>query len=206
MMADNVTPEERLFKVIRQVKGASTSAGVGALAAKPAGLSLKAASSLFQGVGIFFDEFSYEKINKILATVAVLLFLIVLCLVFTGRPSLTRLNNAVAGAGATHTVETTLDPLKTLGDYLGDVRRRDLFRRSAAVGGGAAGYLFSNIAKELSLSGIYLGQVPEAMIEDKAAKHTYFLTKGDSVRGDKVKSIQKDRVVLENNGQEVELI
>jgi type II secretory pathway component PulC len=44
------------------------------------------------------------------------------------------------------------------------------------------------------------------MIEDKAAKKTYFLKTGDEIKGMKVKAILKDRVILQYGEEEMELM
>jgi len=44
------------------------------------------------------------------------------------------------------------------------------------------------------------------MIEDKAAKKTYFLKQGDKIKGVVVKNIFKDKVVLEYGSETIEFL
>ena len=86
------------------------------------------------------------------------------------------------------------------------MKKRDVFH---PYSGGAAGIAGSNLAvKDLGLAGTYQGQDQrlEAMIEDKSAKKTYFLKEGDEIKGFKVKSILKDRVILQYGDQEIEIM
>lgn len=62
------------------------------------------------------------------------------------------------------------------------------------------------IAAVLRLVGISWGREPIAMIENKNEKKTYFLKKGDSITQFKVKDILEDRVILDYNGELIELM
>ena len=54
--------------------------------------------------------------------------------------------------------------------------------------------------------GIYFSEEPEVIIEDKAEKKTYFLKEGENIKEIKVKSIRQDRVILESDGVDWELM
>ena len=62
------------------------------------------------------------------------------------------------------------------------------------------------IAGALRLVGISWSREPIVMIENKNEKKTYFLKKGDRIIQFKVKDILKDRVILDYNGELIELM
>lgn len=61
------------------------------------------------------------------------------------------------------------------------------------------------IMGSLNLLGIITGDNNQAIIEDKTLKKTYFLYKGDSFGGLKVYDIKESAVILEYNGEKIEL-
>jgi len=63
-----------------------------------------------------------------------------------------------------------------------------------------------DMIKDLSLVGISWGKEPVAMIEDSAAKKTYFLKKGMKINKFEIEDILKDRVILSFQGEKIELI
>jgi len=63
-----------------------------------------------------------------------------------------------------------------------------------------------DMVKDLSLVGISWGKDPVAMIEDSAAKKTYFLKRGMKINKLEIEDILKDRVILSFQGEKVELI
>jgi len=64
----------------------------------------------------------------------------------------------------------------------------------------------TKLSASLKVVGISWGKEPVAMIEDQAAKKTYFLKKGDSINQFQIKDVLKDRVILEREGQTLELM
>ena len=60
--------------------------------------------------------------------------------------------------------------------------------------------------KDLVLVGISWGKEPQAMIESKKLKQTYFLNVGDVISNLKIEAILKNKVILSYKGQKGELI
>lgn len=60
--------------------------------------------------------------------------------------------------------------------------------------------------KDLSLIGIVAGEKPQAIIEDRKIQKTYFLNKGQTVNQLTVEDILKDRVILDFEGEKLELV
>jgi cell division protein FtsL len=62
-----------------------------------------------------------------------------------------------------------------------------------------------DIAKDLTLLGIIEGEVNQAIIEDKEAKKTFFLYKGDTLGEFKIYDIKEGSVTLDYKGEKIEL-
>ena len=56
---------------------------------------------------------------------------------------------------------------------------------------------------DLVLVGILTGPNPKAILEDKTAKMTYYLTKNQSVNGMTVLEIEEKKVVVDSNGEKI---
>ncbi len=69
----------------------------------------------------------------------------------------------------------------------------------------AAGTPIANVMQNLKLVGISWGEEPLAMVEETSTGRTFFLKKGQEVRGMKVQTISKERVKVTYEGQEGEL-
>ena len=57
----------------------------------------------------------------------------------------------------------------------------------------------------IRLVGVDWGEVPVALVEDTGTGRTYFVKENDKILGSRVKSIEKDRVLVSYRGQNVEL-
>ena len=93
--------------------------------------------------------------------------------------------------------------------YLEMVQRRNIFSpvvlKSAENIEAEAKKVIDNLVSDLGLVGISWGAEPEAMVEDKKTKKTYFLRSGDMVNKLKVEDVLKDSVLLSFEGKQVEL-
>jgi hypothetical protein len=78
---------------------------------------------------------------------------------------------------------------------------------STRSGGSAApSQQAKSLAARLSLIGIVAGNPPQAIIEDSETKKTHFVTAGQRViEGLTVEEVRADRVVLDLNGEKIEL-
>ena len=63
----------------------------------------------------------------------------------------------------------------------------------------------SELLKDYTLMGIISGENPQAIIEDRKTKNTYFLNKGQNLGEMLIVDIQEDKVVLEVDGQQLDL-
>ena len=94
--------------------------------------------------------------------------------------------------------------------YLEMVQRRDIFlpvRLKTLVNpDDEAKKALSALLKELKLVGISWGEDPQVIIEDAKDGKTYFLKTGDTIGSFKIDVILKDKVILDSDGQKMDLI
>lgn len=100
--------------------------------------------------------------------------------------------------------------LKEARYYMEKVQARDIFRDEKPVDQKAQQPVVvaasDPATSNLVLVGISWSNDPDAIIEDKAVKQTYFLKRGQSTAGGvRVEAIFKDKVVLSHGGKEIEL-
>lgn len=63
----------------------------------------------------------------------------------------------------------------------------------------------SELLNNYSLKGVMGGDNPQAIIEDKKSKQTYFLSQGQLLGEFKVDEVQEGKVIFDINGQKMEL-
>ena len=92
---------------------------------------------------------------------------------------------------------------------------RDIFRpawiKEETFAGGTASQVPNlsssvEVLEELKLVGIVLDKIPQAIIEDRQTRQTFFLHPGDTIKGAKISAIQAGRVNLNLGDQTLELL
>lgn len=218
MANDNISPEERLFKVIQETKKPA-SGGARSLRATKWRSNLKnwiaSRLTVFGAhnankeivLPIKLHEVDLKKVNRALWLILAFLILLTAYYAFK-RPNLSKITGAVFESSYQAKGSKPIDTFKPLAFYAEQVRKRDIFHPVTSGIKGIAGSGLQALTKDLGLAGIYqpVGNPSEAMIEDKSAKKTYFLKTGDEIKGMKVKAILKDRVILQYGEEEMELM
>src|SRR4029077_7415948 len=64
----------------------------------------------------------------------------------------------------------------------------------------------SQKASALHLVGIMAGNPPQAVIEDRQAQKTLYLTPGQAIGDIKIEKFLEDRVILKSDGEEMDLM
>jgi len=221
MVKDNTSPEERLLAAIEKGDKAVLSRAkekkflpdIEFLIGHCKERILSFAAFLTKG-GDADSSFDMIHVLKVVnrgigVLAAVLLLALIIDMIFPSH----QVTKIYANTSRSHNWETQkkkVIALEAFTVYQDAVRKRDIFNPvtqnvSASAGIGKTAQ-FQEITKDLSLVGIYWGASPEAMIEDTAAKKTYFLKRGDEVKGIIIKEILKDRVVLQYRNEEIELM
>jgi len=103
--------------------------------------------------------------------------------------------------------------LRPLSYYEEKAARRDLFNLSSStqdpgISGGPNHVPGDDLPeiRNLQLKGIMLDQNPQAIIQDPVSSQSFFVYQGDRIKGAVVKHIDVEKVVLEYQGQTIELI
>jgi hypothetical protein len=231
-MAENISPEERLFNVIQ--RGKQPAPGSGESGDKKPGLwasllkrfmppgkpQMQEEKKGFDWKKIFpasikLPELEAAAINKIL-----ILALFVTTIFFT-KSLLTKQKDATKIADTVSKIHASsslgmkkVEPFKALNYYLGEIRNRDIFRPAPkGVTTGARREVSDSLkkaAENLKLKGVSWGETPKAMIlwqDDKDSK-IYFLTEGQEIgtMGIKVKEIYRNKVKIGDDKEEMELL
>lgn len=224
-MPDNISPEERLFNIIQENK--KSSIGGEATKNNKRKVGLRGAKRFFANIAslrhglnehgsggqltagsllVKLQSVDPKPLNRALAIVSVALAILVIYSAANNkRPDISQAARFVSDIMP---VEVNLpEVFKPAEFYLQDVKQRDIFKAVPKdVTGVIAESSLHELAKDLSLAGIYMGEYPEIMIEDKAAKKTYFLKQGDKIKGIVVKNILKDRVILQYGDETIEFL
>jgi len=199
-MRDNLSPEEKLLRLIRgEKKGTSPAAAPAQSNAKPG----KRAAFKIE-VPSFLKHPDARKIIFILLAVSCL-FLIssfiypLVALRKVKLPEVPKEKNAVLEAVSG--VEQ-----KPLEEYLKGVSGRQIFSNLPSAGGaGPVSGVAADLVKDINLVGVIAGDNPQAIIEDKKAQKTYYVTKGQFFGEFQVEDIQEGKIILNYRGQRFEL-
>lgn len=151
-----------------------------------------------------------EVINRSLAIVLVLLLGAFIYSTVLGRPSIEKTVRHFPRPPARSMAANNQEAFRSPDEYVKIIKQRDIFSREQRAADKSAAVAdkpeIPRTKTDLQLVGIYFSNEPEVIIEDKTEKKTYFLKQGGNIKGIKVKSILQDRVILESNGVEWELM
>jgi len=221
MAKNKPTPEEQLLNLIEDTEGPSSLGlkrkkqspfsfiSFSALSAAAARLRLALRDWLIQLKG-GIDEPNLKLWNKALALAAVILFLYLSADFMLRRLDLKQFTKKAAAQKTRNFEQKVTAEVRPFLYYLEMVQRRDIFApiklRSADNPEDETKKALATMIKDLKLVGISWGKAPEVIIEDIKANKTYFLKAGDSISSFKINAILKDKVILESEGQKMELM
>ncbi len=202
-MQDNISPEERLLRLIRgeHQKPSGQGKQVSGKAQSPA----RAAKIARQG---YRGRFSFNQTNRILLACFLSLSIYLLADFFiTG---LGKFKERVLAARETNgrAFEIPVQPSEVppVSYYSQAVRAKDLFGApSPAVKQAPPSSTFLEMVSKLKLQGIISGTNPQAVIEDTNTRQVHFLSPGESIGEIELKRILPGKVQLDYYGQVAEL-
>lgn len=223
-MAEEFSPEERLLRLIRgkkrdESKSTPEKAESSAEIPSTTGIqNMKYSPPVNKTVADEWRYFKFFNLALVIMLVVVIMFYI-FDLVSSNleRPTFGRLHKsegasrpprpAISGPQNAK-LEAQPAPFSTYAEVIG---KRELFKppKSETVKEKPTAQKTESASdklKYLSLIGIIGGERPQAVIEDKKDKKTYFLNKGQTVSGMKVEDILEDRIILEFDGEKIELV
>lgn len=221
MAKNKPTPEEQLLNLIEDGEGPSTLSLKRKKSSRFSFISLSALSTLLARFKITIkdwliqlkggiDEPNLKAWNKVLAVSAIILFVYLTADFTLRRLDIKQFTKKVAAQKGRSFQDDAKADVRPFLYYLEMVQRRDIFSpvklMSAENPQEEAKKLLSELVKDLKLVGISWGKDPEVIIEDKKDNKTYFLKTGDTISKFKIDVILKDKVILESDGQKMELM
>lgn len=205
-MEDNISPEERLLRLIRKdtKRPAKKQEPIieEPIAEEPAPKTVKIPFSI-----------SFELANRLLlASIFILgIYLGVDFLIF--RPE--KIEEGILGlevgeikdeAQELADKDVSQERLEPVSRYSEPVRQRKLFTAASSSSAAARPTpSFMEIISKLKLQGIISGANPQAIIEDSKTKQVYFISPGGYIGEIELKEILPGKVILNYRGQEAEL-
>ena len=216
-MAKEISPEERLLSLIKNKNRKTADAAAPAAAPRKAPaesvvskteerISGMLKSDLFRSK--LFEPSTLKSVNKYLVVVLGILILYFLADLIFVRPY--KRVQALVSKPVSEQSQVVLPPeaknldtAKDYSSYSSAVPGRTVFGPSQGGTPGPEETTISSggVSEQLGLVGVIAGDNPQAIIEDKKAQKTYYLSKGQSLDGYVVEEIYEDRVVLSYEGK-----
>lgn len=202
-MRNNITPEERLLRLIKGAKKqgvpAEKKAGPSTIGTKPA---LK--DSVFVLIRKYLPHFNTQKIIVIIFFLSCVYLLLSLIYPLIGLRQIHL--PKVTPDKITEAKTEAKEEIKPYEFYAEGIKNRQIF---GSTPGQQASQRVSGVnvdlAKDINLVGIISGENPQAIIEDKKTQKTYYVTKGQFIGEIQVEDIQEGKIILNYMGESFEL-
>jgi hypothetical protein len=205
-MKDSSSPEDKLLRLIRNPKKTpdSSSAKINTQKEKVAPIGNKKGS---------FDPKTRIKKLKASLTIRKTCFWLFICscvylisaLIY---PWLGLKNIRLPKSRKRTAIERRIskDSIKQIDQYLENMGGRSIFSKSPfSATSSTVSAANIDIMKDITLVGIISGDNPQAIIEDKKVKKTYYLGKGQFIGEMQIEDIQEGKVIINYAGQKYEL-
>lgn len=207
-MKDNITPEEKLLRLIRKDKKIDAPTGQkfsrAGLAIKRWRVGLTIKSSFFSLIQKSHSFLNPQRIILIAFAASCLYLIINLIYPLVGLRVITL--PKVAQEKNIELKERPTQEPKPYEFYLEGIKERQIFTSPQAQGvANPQSGLNSDLLKDISLVGIISGENPQAVIEDKKTQKTFYLNKGQFFGELQVEDIQEGRVIINYRGERFEL-
>lgn len=211
-MKDDISPEERLLKLIRSPKKQNIQdlSGGKKPPLAPAVLDLKPArkAPLLPSIQKYFSFIYFQKIITLVFIISGIFFIFSFISPRIGfkkndLPSLAE--EKITGPE----IEFKKEEVRPYEFYLEGVKGRQIFTSSSQpetqAATAASVQVNADLIKDMNLVGIISGEPSQAIIEDKKVNKTYYVTKGDSIGEFQVEDIGEGRVTLNYHEHRYEL-
>lgn len=222
-MADTVSPEEKLFNMIKEGKDSGSGGGV----SKP-----KNSSAMLGGIKRFFGSLKLHpgankqaagassaprididpgSVNRVLSIVLLAVVSFFLYYLFSTRPDAEKIIRSVPKTETA--LKAEVERFAPLESYLAETRRRNIFKpapKDEAKGAPTSREAMEKLkeaARDLKVVGISWGETPKALLRSEKDKTTYFLKQGQQVgtMDVDIRSITKQKVTIGYKTEEFEL-
>ena len=206
---DNITPEERLLKII-ETPGIQKAKVY--FSAKAKAINLKTLTAWIKSLRLdknIIKKINLRLANKIVASLCGLITLFLLLDFFRVGVNLgSRFEKTLQASKSAITEERRVAiPNVDIEEVLAQAKRRNVFTFLPAPIKAEASLSpdITEIIANLRLVGIIWSNSPQAMIENAKEQRTFLLSQGEQIGQVTIKNIFKDKVVIEVEGQEKEL-
>ncbi len=208
-MRDNISPEEKLLRLIRNPKKPESSAQKTA--------AMHSAGSVIPVQPQFADKVSgknqFDYASLFSAKRIVYLFLILVAIFavisfvypFIGYNKL--LPETSVSVDADKLTIQAKPKARPYEEYLKGIDDRKIFDSSSLSGSSTAASAVASqdLIKDINLVGIISGDNPQAIIEDKKTQKTYYLYQGQYLGEFQIEEIKEGKVTVNYRGQKFEL-
>jgi len=97
------------------------------------------------------------------------------------------------------------EAVKPLEYYEREISGQRIFGNPAGAGATQPAAVNVDLLKDINLIGIISGENPQAIIEDKKSSKTYYVSKGQFIQDIEVADIQEGKIIVNYRGQRYEL-
>ncbi len=207
----NMTPEEKLLRIIENPSGA-----MGHMRRPRPRQDFKLTFKLLKAkYGPRFKEFvSIKAVNAVLFCISILITVFLSIDFWLGIPRATAISRLELLAKAQNIGDLVINRLDPLELYLQEIAQRNIFslpqpkevaEEVAPVKTSMPEARVAKVSQNLKLVGIIWSDVPQAIMEDTARESTHLVSRGSFIKGMRVKEILKDRVILSYDDHELEI-
>lgn len=203
MTKDNISPEEKLLRLIRGQKKQDISIDKKPLNAIT-GLKPKVKNSIYPLIPKYLSFPYIQKIIGIVFVVSCIFLIISFIYPWFGLRKI-KLPQVTEEKMVDLKTEPRLEP-KPYESYSEGIIDRQIFSSpTAQETQGPSSGVDIDLIKDINLVGIISGENPQAIIEDKKTQKTYYLSKGQFIGEFQVEDIREGKVILNFRGQRYEL-
>lgn len=198
-MRDNISPEEKLLRLIRGEKKDKFKQLVPA-SAEVSNLSAANPQPAF-GKNLLKLISPQLAIRLLLALACIFLLFSIIQPFFMKKPLPAA---AQERGGLPQSQQPKIEESKPLASYQQEISGKELFGSGHTENAPAAA-IDTNLMENLALVGIISGDNPQAIIEDIKSKKTYYLTKGQYIGAFLIVDIQEGKIIINHSGKRYEM-
>lgn len=207
MAKDNITPEERLLKIIENPNVKIRPLPIGA---KIKSLGRAPLKSLFAGFHIDkndFKKFNLKLANKVMVIICALItFIWLYNFINMGIKLAKRFRQITIDTVQTGQEEAKLPKIDvSIDEAATEIKRRNMFTFLPSKEEAQAAVNIGLTLGNLKLVGILWSDNPQAMIENSKEQKTYFVSKSDRIGDIEIRNILRDKVIVGKGTEEWEL-
>lgn len=199
-MKDNISPEEKLLKLIKGEKKSTAPNS----SRQDITISKPIQNPIYSLAHAYLTFTNIRKLIPILFAASVIYFFLSFIYPWIGLKKI-KLPDVSSQKAQAPQLELKEKP-RPYEFYLQGLGQRRIFV-SPSVGETAstAPVVNADLIKDISLVGIISGENPQAVIEDKKTQKTYYLTKGQFIGELQIEDIREGKIILNYKGQRYEL-